>query len=48
MTADEFAVPVGTGMRRVPRYETDNADLRERLAEYDAVRNRGAVEIRFR
>lgn len=49
---DEFAFPIGTGMRRVPRgvgAEFDPAtaeEIRDRLDEFDAVRTRGDVESR--
>ena len=45
---DEFAAPVDTGMRRVVRDEDASLsdDLLDRLAEFEAVRNRGAVEAR--
>ena len=43
---DEFAAPVDTGMRRVVRDASLSDDLLDRLAEFEAVRNRGAVEAR--
>ncbi len=47
---DEFSTPLGTGMVRVPAPLRDrHADdaLRARLAEFDAVRERGAAEARL-
>lgn len=41
---DEFAAPITTGMQLVQRDETPNDKLSLRLDEFDAVRNRGAVE----
>ena len=41
---DEFAAPITTGMQLVSRDETANDELSSRLDEFDAVRNRGAVE----
>ncbi len=45
---DDFAVPISTGMRRVDREDSllDSSELIARLDEFDAVRNRGAVEAR--
>ena len=44
---DDFAPPVPTGMRRVERpVEAPDEALIARLDEFDAVRNRGAVEAR--
>lgn len=46
----EFAPLIETGMRRVPNVTGFDAEtterLQTRLAEFDAVRNRGAVESR--
>jgi hypothetical protein len=47
---DSFAVPVGTGMSKAvhPPYDpATQAALTAQLDEFDAVRNRGAVEARF-
>lgn len=46
---DSFAVPIGTGMRRTEHQPYDSTAydaLTARLDEFDAVRNRGAVEAR--
>lgn len=49
---DEFSVPLGRGMRRVPEAErttfrrSDADALQERLDDFDAVRTRGEVESR--
>lgn len=45
-----FSTAIGTGMRRVPAPPVDHAAqaaLRARLAEYDIVRSRAAVDARF-
>lgn len=43
-----FATPIDTGMRRVERDSDllESSDLLVRLDEFDAVRNRGALEAR--
>ena len=44
---DDFAPPLPTGMRRVERpLQAPDDELIARLDEFDAVRNRGAVEAR--
>jgi len=49
---DEFAVPIGRGMRRVASgagagFDAEEAErLRNKLDEFDAVRTRGDVESR--
>ena len=49
---DDFAVPVGRGMRRLSEGEKttfrrdEAARLQDRLDEFDAVRTRGDVESR--
>lgn len=52
MNEDEFSVPIGTGMTRVPREEAHEFDaetaaaLQARLADFDSMRDRAAVEAR--
>jgi len=46
---DEFSTPVGTGMTRcepTPFDRDTERELLRRLDEFDAVRNRAAVEVR--
>lgn len=51
-SADDFAVPIGTGMRTVARtaaaeFDPETAEhIRQRLDEFDAVRTKGDVESR--
>jgi hypothetical protein len=48
----DFAIPIGTGMRRVPagagaEFDAETTErLRNRLEEFDAVRTRGEIESR--